>query len=273
MHGDEPDQPKEGGATATAEELMADYLKMRAPQPSLRVFMNLGQGVANDRYGARVSYDKYPAYCKAADAISYDIYPCNSLGATGPERLCTVAKGVERLVQWTEGKKPIWFIIECNRFTKESEKDSRAPTPEEFKTQVWMAITAGARGITLFCHSWYKTFSPSRIDPEMMTAMKPIFAEVHSLAEVINSPTVEGGATAKCDPGALIGVLTKKQGGATYVFAVNMFKKAEKATIAVKDAADGTAEVLFENRTVPVKGGQIADDFAPYAVHRYKIGK
>ena len=273
MHGDEPDQPKAGGETATADELMADYLKMRAPQPGLPVFMNLGQGVANDRYGARVAYDKYPAYCKAADAISYDIYPCNSLGATGPERLCTVAKGVERLVQWTEGKKPIWFIIECNRFTKEIEKDSRAPTAEEFKTQTWMAITAGARGITLFCHTWYKKDNVTGIDPELMPAIKATFAEVHSLAEVINSPTVEGGATAQCSPGGLIGVLAKKQGGATYVLAVNMFKKAEKAVIVVKDAPDGTAEVLFENRTVPVKGGQIADDFAPYAVHRYKIGK
>ena len=271
MHGDEPDQPKEGGATATAEELMAAYLKMRAPQPSLRVFMNLGQGVANDRYGARVSYDKYPDYCKGADVITYDIYPCNSLGADGPERLCVVAKGVERLVRWTDGKKPIWFVVEVNRFTQEREKDSRAPTPEEVKTQVWMAINYGARGICLFCHSWYKTPSVSRIDPEMMKGLKTTFAEVHSLAEVINSPTMSPGATAKASPGGMIGLLTKKHGGATYVFAVNMFKKAEKPTITVKGAADGTAEVLFENRTVPVKGGKIVDDFAPYAVHRYKI--
>jgi YD repeat-containing protein len=41
-----------------------------------------------------------------------------------------------------------------------------------------------------------------------------------------------------------------------------MFKKTEKPTITVPGAADGTAEVLFENRTVPVKGGQIVDDFA-----------
>jgi hypothetical protein len=273
MHGDEPDQPKTGGATATAEELMADYLKMRATEPSLRVFMNLGMGVANDRFGARVAYEKYPDYCKASDAVSFDIYPCNSLGATGPERLCVVAKGVERLVQWTGGKKPVWFIIECNRFTAEKEKDSRAPTPEEFKTQVWMAITYGARGITLFCHSWYKTMSPSRIDPDVMKSLKGVFGEVQSLAEVINSPTVENGATAQASPGGIIGLMTKKQGGATYVFAVNMFKKAEKPTITVKDAPDGLAEVLFENRTVPVKGGVIADDFAPYAVHRYKIGK
>ncbi len=42
--------------------------------------------------------------------------------------------GVERLVQWTEGKKPVRHVVEVNRFTQEAEKGSRAPTPEEVKT-------------------------------------------------------------------------------------------------------------------------------------------
>jgi hypothetical protein len=67
--------------------------------------------------------------------------------------------------------------------------------------------------------------------------------------------------------------MVKRQEGATYVLAVNMFRKPEKPTITIKGLGDGTAEVLFENRTVAVKGGQLTDDFAPYAVRRYKIGQ
>jgi len=42
-------------------------------------------------------------------------------------------------------------------------------------------------------------------------------------------------------------------------------------TIAVKGVADGSAEELFENRKVKVVEGMIVDEFAPYAVHRYRI--
>jgi hypothetical protein len=52
---------------------------------------------------------------------------------------------------------------------------------------------------------------------------------------------------------------------------VNMYRKPARAEITVKGAQGTQAEVLFENRTVPVGGGTLSDDFAPYAVHRYRI--
>ena len=105
----------------------------------------------------------------------------------------------------------------------------------------------------------------------MMTALKPIIGEFHQLAEVINSPTVESGATVKTTRGSRVSTMVKKHEGATYVFSVNMYRRPEKPVITVKGVGDGEAEVLFENRRIPVKGGKIVDNFAPYAVHRYRI--
>ncbi len=272
---DEPDlaQASRNNSPIPAGELLSNFIMARAIKPNLPVFLGLSQGVANDRYIARViSYDEYPEYCKTADILGYDIYPCNSLGADGPNRLAVIAKGMDRLAKWTGGKKRLYFVIEANKFTKAGTKGSRSPTPEEVKTQMWMAIVHGARGLSIFCHSWAgKRMKAVGIAPEMMKALKPMLSEIHNLAAVINSPTVVDGASAKVSGDGRISTMVKKHGGATYVFAVNMFRKAEKPVITVKGAGDGVAEVLFEDRKVPLKDGKIVDEFAPYAVHRYKI--
>jgi len=57
------------------------------------------------------------------------------------------------------------------------------------------------------------------------------------------------------------------------MFAVNMFKKPEKAAFTVKGLGDAKVQVLFENRELALTGGKFIDEFKPYAVHRYKIVK
>jgi len=268
---DEPDQSKDGKPSVGYDQIAATLAKVRAASPARPLWMNLTCAVADERWiGRGLPEEMYPKYCALADVLSYDLYPCNSLGADGPERFHLVAKGMDRLRKWTDGRKPRWFVLEINRFTKAEEQDSRSPTPEEVQTQMWMALVHGARGLVFFCHSWYQKADFRRIEPDMVTALTKYDGEIQSLARVLNAPDVAG---AKVVPslGGRVDVLVKKVDGATYVMAVNMYRKAEKPAITLPGVADGTAEVLFEKRTVPVKGGQIVDDFAPYAVHRYKI--
>jgi len=269
---DEPDQSNQGVPAVSYDDLAVILAKVRALEPAKPLFMNLSCGVADERWIGRGLKDAdYPKYCSLADVVSYDIYPCNSLGADGPERFHMVAKGMDRLAKWTAGEKPLWFILEVNRFTKEGEPHSRAPTPDEVKTQMWMAIVHGARGLTFFCHSWYQKSTWGRIEPEMREALTKATGEIHSLAAVINSPTLAGAVKVEPSMGGRVDVLVKKHDGHLYVFAVNMYRKPEKAAFTLKGVGDGAAEVLFEDRALDVKGGMFTDEFAPYAVHRYRI--
>jgi len=274
MFGDEPDNVNAatGQVGRTPADLLVDLARIRGDDAAHRVYLNLGCGVANERFVGRGATDEqYADYPKACDIVSYDVYPCNSIQPDGPDRLHLVAKGIDRLRKWAGPAKKVWCWIEANKISK---GEGRAPTPDEVKTQIWMALVHGADGYGFFCHSWAgERASVSAIAPEMQAALAPVNAEVHKLAPVLNSPTVADAATAKTSMGSRVDVMVKRHEGATYVLAVNMFRKAEKAVITVKGAGDGAAEVLFENRTVSIKGGQLLDDFAPYAVHRYKLGK
>lgn len=279
VHLDEPDlmNADQSGPVATPEMVAASFARIRELQPAHRVFLNLSQSVAYERFvGKAVPDEAYPRYLRGCDVVQYDIYPCNSF-ADGGERLHLVAKGLDRLNQWAEGKKMLGFAIETNKFTPPGAAGSRAPTAEEFQTEAWMAIVHGARYLNLFCHSWSKELDPQKavevagIYPHIKAVLPRVTGQIKSLAKVINSPTVKDKVTVATTLGSRVDVLVKELDGSTYVFAVNMFKKPEKAAFTVKGLEGAKVEVLFESRSLEAKGGAFADDFAPYAVHRYKI--
>jgi hypothetical protein len=80
---DEPDnaQPlgKGYGPPVLPAKIVEDYKRFRKADPSRPVLLNLGQGVAWDRYagrGTRTNHpEDYPEYVKGCDIASFDIYP------------------------------------------------------------------------------------------------------------------------------------------------------------------------------------------------------
>ena len=85
---DEPDNaqdvrdPKTGkagyGPPVKPADLLAAYQKIRDADPTRPVFLNLGQGVANEHWIGRGNEGKpqdYPKYAEACDVLSFDIYP------------------------------------------------------------------------------------------------------------------------------------------------------------------------------------------------------
>ncbi len=277
MHGDEPDNAqadgKGGWGPATpAEEIIADYHKIQAADPTRPVLLNVGQQVANDEwYGRGCEVTAYREYAKACDVISYDVYPVVGLDKPdGENYLWYVAKGVDRLRRWSGDQKLVWNCIETTHI---SEPEKKA-TPHQVKAEVWMSLVHGSMGLIYFCHQ----FKPTEIDAglladkEMAAAVKDINEQIRSLAPVLNSPTIEDGAVVTTsNPLVPIDLMVKQYGGATYVFAVGMRNLEASGRFRLPGLVDGTAEVIGEGRTIEVSGREFRDNFRPYDVHFYKI--
>ena len=116
------------------------------------------------------------------------------------------------------------------------------------------------------------TAGPRRARPHI-SAVTTINRQIQELAPVINSPTIAEAVTVKSsEEHTPVHAIVKKQDGATYVFAVSMYKRDTKASIQITGLPQkASAEVLGEARTVPVVNGLLPDDFAGYAVHLYRI--
>jgi len=159
MHGDEPDNAQslgkdQGyGPPILPEVIINDYKKIKAADPSRPVMLNLGQGVAWNKYvgrGVRRNHpEDYQEYVKGGDIVSFDIYPVASKRPEIHDNLWHVARGVKRLRTWTNNEKIVWNCIETTRINGD-----RRATPEEVKAEVWMSFIHGSTGIIYFVHEW-----------------------------------------------------------------------------------------------------------------------
>jgi hypothetical protein len=284
MHGDEPDnaQPIKDAQGRTTwgpcippQKIVDDYERMRQVDPTRPILLNLGQGVANDRWHGRGSGAKlsdYETYVKGGDIISFDVYPvASNIGGNGAEQLWLVAKGVDRLVNWTKGlNKRIWNCVECTRID-----GGNQATPEQVKAEVWMALTHGSTGLIYFVHQFKPKFCEWALleDPVMLPAVTAINKQIHALAPVLNTPTVPDAVdVTSSDPEVPISTMVKRCEGVTYVFAVGMRNKATQGTFRLQDVpAQAKVEVIDEGRELSLQNGTFSDSFGPYAVHLYRI--
>ncbi len=282
MHDDEPDNAQplgEGrgyGPPIAPARIVADYERMRQRDPTRPVLLNLGQGVAWDDWhgrGARSRHpEDYPEYVKGADIVSFDIYPVTHDRPAVSSNLWYVARGVERLVNWTGGAKPVWSCIECTRIAHPTAK----PTPHQVRAAVWMALIHGARGLIYFVHEWKPRFHESALldDPEMLAAVTRLNRQIHELAPVLNSPALPPGTVRVqvADDGAPVATLVQRHAGAWYVFAVAMRDRPARARFELAGLrGEAQVQVLGEDRTLRAREGSFEDAFTGYAVHLYRV--
>jgi len=292
MHGDEPDNAqslgkgKGYGPPIPPEKIVESYRRLKAKDPSRPVVLNLGQGVAWDGWygrGVRTNHpEDYREYVRGCDVASFDIYPAVHDRPAVAGKLWYVARGVDRLRKWTDGKKPVWNCIECTRISNPKVK----PTPQQVKAEVWMAIVHGSQGLVYFCHQFQPKFIEAGLlaDEEMARAVGEINRQVRELAAAINSPAVSGGVSVECEPADVakdlaqamstgpIAAVVKRHAGAVYLFAVRMEPRPAQATFRIA-GLNGKAkiEVIGEDRSIDSDGGQFADRFEPYGVHLYRV--
>lgn len=279
MQGDEPDNAQDDGNGGFGPPILptviqSNYNAMKAADATRPVLLNLGQGVAWDGWygrGTRTNHpEDYPEYMKGGDIISFDIYPVTSTDAAIKGNLWYVGQGVERLVTWSAGKKVVWNAIETTHINS-----TVLPTPAQIRSEVWMSIIHGTRGILYFVHEWVPSFSEPGLlrYPANMDAVKAVNAQIQSLAAVLNGPTIAGELQAHTsNSGVPLKAMHKRRGTDNYVFAVAMRDGTTSGTFTLTGmTGNTTAEVLGENRTVAVTGGAFSDTFSGYAAHLYKI--
>ena len=280
MHGDEPDNAqsrgkgKGYGPPIPPAKIVNDYQRLRRADPTRPILLNLGQGVAWDGWrgrGVRTNHpEDYPQYVKGCDIASFDIYPAVHRSPAVAGKLWYVARGVRRLRKWTGGRKIVWNCIETTRIGNAKVK----PTPAQVRAEVWMSIIHGSRGLIYFAHQFEPKFIEAGLlaDKDMLAAVTKINAQIRRLAIVINSRPLAPTAVQSSSPKTTIAVTTRRHNGATYVFAVNMRAVATKGEFGLT-YSDGSnvADALGEDRQVSVREGVFSDEFAPYAVHLYRL--
>ena len=281
MHGDEPDNAQELGAgrgygpPIAPATIIAEYQRMRVADATRPVMVNLGQGVAWDDYigrGVRRNHpEDYAAYVQGSDIASFDIYPVAHDNPAVAGKLWFVPQGVERLRQWAGPDRLVWNCIECTRIGNPDHK----ATPQQVRSEVWMSLIHGSRGLIYFVHEWKPRFDESALldDPEMLAAVRALNRQIARLAPALNQQTITNAVTVGSqNKDVPVDVMVKRTGDALYLFAVGMRDGKTTAAFTLRGlTGEAKVEVVDENRTLNAQDGVFRDDFQPWGAHIYRI--
>lgn len=178
--------------------------------------------------------------------------------------------------------RPIWTFIETARPYLMDEVGGRTIDPDEMEGAVWSALIHEARGIAYFQHNDDGRCNYSIVEcADVHTKVKAVNEKVHALAPVLNTQsyynatrTVNGFTYYHYTFANGTDTMLKTYGGHAYVFAgLGMGHATGSKTFLLPEGVGGTTvEVVGENRTLPVVGGQFTDSFAhEYTHHVYSV--
>ena len=232
MTPDEPDnaqdKPNGGGCCdppVAPATLLARYQAYKAADSTRPIYLGLGQGVAYDGWEGRGSNPPAESgYVPAGDIVDFDIYPYNNCDGDANEQVTCGqfwlnAYGVDCLRQWSDRGQAIWTDIETTTIAKGG---MHPPTPQQTRSEVWLALIHGANGITYFVDTWNPSFREDGIfaDATMVAAVTTLNKQVKSLARQLNSANIAGVLTvASSNSAAPIDTMVKATGQTLYVFA------------------------------------------------------
>ncbi len=280
MQWDEPDNAQNTGSSwgppVDPGSVIVKYNQIRNADPSRPVFLGLGQGAAHRYYGRGIDTGKdemYNDYIKGADIVCFDIYPANAEEIGVRDKLWLVAGGVDNLTARSSGKKPVWAWIETG-----SINGVNRPSPEQIRSEVWMAVIHGAKGIGYFMHEFAPVFheaglltdSANAANRNMVSSVNRMIAE---LAPVINSPETNSASVTTENNSVPVDIMTREYDGEIYIFAAAMRGSKTAAVFTVKSGTGREAEAAGEKRTIGIESDRFTDHFEPFGVHIYRIKK
>jgi hypothetical protein len=195
-------------------------------------------------------------YAGALDIVMADPYPLPDIPVT------VVGEVAGQLKAEFKGAKPVWIVPQV---FGGGELWGREPTFQEIRSMTWQSIINGATGIQYFVRQGLNYFPKSaatwsecgrmaievaELTPWLLSDEETLPVESYSKNVIISS---------------------RIHNGQLIIMAVNKINEPTGVSIRISGFYNGKARVLFENRSVSVAGGVIADHLGPFGSQVYLI--
>ena len=260
----------------SAEEVAAHYRRIKVADKSRPVFVTFTSHFMKEFRGHydQATKDKiYPNFVKYCDVAGFDTYPI--YGWNRPDWLDYPGRGVAQLRTIAGPKKPVYAWIETHKGSKWVSYEKQLDVlPCHTRNEVWLAIVRGATAIGYFTHAWRPTTTEFAPTNDMQQELKRLNGQITRLAPVILTEPAKVDVSITIENGLKADIMARKFDGSLYLFGVNCDpgQQAGLAEVKIAGLEAGTKiEVVDEARRLTAEQGRFTDQFAPLAVHIYKI--
>jgi Bacterial Ig domain len=268
------------------DDVFAVYNRLRSLDPSSLAF------------GALYPDSTISLWAEAADVISTDPYP-NSVPGTPHSMVADTARATRLTVH---DARPFATVLQFNNAMSQvfdANHRNGFPTKEEMRTDAYMAIVEGAKGLVWWSISGgdqrgalTNAFGEFWTNPDkvaLMNQLKAVVGEIADLEPVLITPDASGrltGWTANGVPQAGLDIpqatlRTKVKVGTgpqcaappcAYVLAYNYTNQSNVSAQFTWNTAPGQVRRYPDNAAVSVSGNTFSDTFGPYQAKVYVVG-
>jgi len=242
-------QDEPANESSVIEALADGYLYVRTQDPNRPAYTCINNPNA------------YEQLAPQTDIVAPDVYPI------GRTPLTTISDTLDHAAAVIPNH-VVWFIGQVWPWP-----NSPLVTPEQHRCMSYLALAHGARGLF-----WYSFRDPNWYlpegNPELWAETQTVNDELIALEPALLTRNV--GQAVIATEGGEVHACAKRVGDELTIIAVNPGEAAVAARIPLADLAPALTcapevEVLFEDRALALAAGAIADDFAPLAVHVYRL--
>ena len=173
----------------------------------------------------------------------------------------------------TPSKKPLWIAIQAYQ---QPRKDSRFPTPAEYRCLAYLSLINGVKGLWFYTGSGQRDWQgkPAGLlnKPEEghWDYVQQLVRELRELEPVILARPVPD--KIKMSPAdAPVEFTVREWDGKLHLLAANKSDRAQNVRLSGNELAGKTVKVLYENHPATIQDGVLPDDFGPFGVHVYRI--
>jgi len=187
----------------------------------------------------------------------------------GEERTAAVELVPPSFLVEARTEKPIWVGLQAYR--KPGRVDGRFPTPAEYRAQAYLALIHGAKGIMYYVGSGSQGFGIlNRPEEGNWEYLKQLAAELRLMAPVFMAADAQGDV-AVIPETAPVSFRLKQTPEGSVLLAVNRMDQPVQVSFRLPETREGPARVRFEDRSLGIHEGRLADAFQPFGVHVYEL--
>src|SRR5687768_11914233 len=182
-----PDEPEI--TTRYPPETLQGWIdNWKQANPNRPIWVNFSGGWVLRWQGTRAGPEGYKPFQDLVDWDSSSIYPVT--GWARPEEhpgLDAPGRSIDQLEKWSNGHAQFAVLESSDQELPWIQQEHGAPTPGQFRAEVWDSIIQGARGVIYFPMSFKPSFRFDNTPPEIVAEMTATNAKIQSLAAVLQS--------------------------------------------------------------------------------------
>jgi hypothetical protein len=211
------------------------------------------------------------------DVFYPDVYPNFKKKGNSVAPLSLVSNSVNAIYRGSNYSKPVIFCAQTFDYgAYRSPELYRAPTYEEVRCMIYLALVSNAKGIVSFKigdSNWRERGWPAKSAGIYATSslgtglLEGLGKEIEYLGNVFTAS--KANLNIKVNNKDILYQAKRTESGKLFIICVNKTAKTIKADISIQGFKKKKLNVFPENRSILVKNAGFKDKFEPYEVHIY----